>query len=249
MTIKSVIVGGTRGIGLALARRWSQEGHQLSIVSRHVPAKENQLPHATYASIDLFETKALASRVADLGQTAGAINHLVFFQRHRGEGDTWDGELAVSLTSTKVFVDGLVDSGHFAGEGPHSIVVIGSVASRFVAREQSLAYHIGKAGLAQMVRYYAVRLGSRGIRVNAVSSSAVVKDENRAYYERHADVSGLYRDICPLGRMATSEDIVNAVDFLASDRAGFITGQELFVDGGLSLQWHESMATQVKGID
>lgn len=247
--MKSVIVGGTRGIGLALASRWSQDGQQLFIVSRNVPTKENQLPHATYVSMDLTETKMLPSKVADLAQAAGAINHLVFFQRYRGEGDTWDGELAVSLTSTKMLVDGFVDRGHFAGNGPHSIVVIGSVVSRFIASEQPLAYHIGKAGLAQLVRYYAVRLGSQGIRVNAISSSAVVKDGNRAFYEGNEELSALYHGICPLGRMATSEDIVNAVDFLASERAGFITGQELFVDGGLSLRWHESMARHVKGIE
>jgi len=247
--MKSMIVGGTRGIGLALSRRWSEEGQQLSIISRHVPAKENRLSNAKYRSIDLLDTKTLGLEVAELGQTTGAINRLVFFQRYRGEGDTWEGELAVSLTSTKIFVDGLVDCGHFAGEGQHSIVIIGSLASRFVTREQSLAYHVSKAGLVQLVRYYAVHLGSQGIRVNAVSSSAVIKDENRAFYECNQDVSDLYQEISPLGRMARSEDIVNAVDFLSSDHASFITGQELLVDGGLGLQWHESMARQIRGID
>jgi NAD(P)-dependent dehydrogenase (short-subunit alcohol dehydrogenase family) len=248
--IKSVIIGGTRGIGLALAKRWSEEGQELFIVSRNIPVQEDQLTHATYFSMDLTQTKELPSKIADLMRATGDVNNLVFFQRYRGEEDSWDGELSVSLTSTKIFIDCFVVQGSFSKKDSPSITVIASVASRFIAGNQTLAYHVGKAGLIQLVRYYAVRLGPLGIRVNAISSSTVVKDENRTYYEEgNKKLKDLLSAICPLGRMATSVDLLNTVDFFASEKAGFITGQELFVDGGLSLKWHESLAQHVKGTE
>jgi NAD(P)-dependent dehydrogenase (short-subunit alcohol dehydrogenase family) len=246
--MKSVIVGGTRGIGLALARHWHGAGHDLAVVARRRPEPPAELAGAAYHGLDLADPASLERRVQEVAEASGRINHLVFFQRARGDGDTWDRELAVSLTATKVFIETFVARGCFGAAEPRSIVVVASAASRAIASEQPAGYHVAKAALAQLVRYYAVQLGAAGIRVNAVSSSAVVKDENRAFYDAHPELTGLYRDVCPLGRMATAQDVVDAVEFLASDKAGFITGHELFVDGGLSLRWQESLARQVKGL-
>jgi 3-oxoacyl-[acyl-carrier protein] reductase len=100
---------------------------------------------------------------------------------------------------------------------------------------------VAKAGLETIVRYYAVKWGPAGIRVNGVAPSAFIKDESKAYHATNPDVSARMAKLTPLRRMGTVADAAEAVMFLASERAGFITGQNLIVDGGLTLQLQTSL--------
>ena len=117
-----------------------------------------------------------------------------------------------------------------------------------MARNQTLAYHTSKAALRQMARFYAVKLGTQGIRVNIVSPCTFVKAESAAYYDGQTALQGMYAKITPLGRMGTARDVADTIAFLCGPKAGFITGQELAVDGGLSLMLQDAMAREVAGI-
>jgi len=97
------------------------------------------------------------------------------------------------------------------------------------ARNSSEIYGATKAALIQMTRYFAVHLAARGIRVNAVSPGGI-----RNELSQREEFVNNYSARCPLGRLATADDIVGAVLFLASDCASYITGHNLLVDGGLS---------------
>lgn len=100
-----------------------------------------------------------------------------------------------------------------------------------------------------MVRYYAVTLGPRRIRVNSVSPGTVLKDESKDFYLKNEQLYNLYKGIIPLGRMGTAEEVANVVAFLCSSKASFITGQNIVVDGGLSLIWQETLARKVASLD
>jgi NAD(P)-dependent dehydrogenase (short-subunit alcohol dehydrogenase family) len=104
---------------------------------------------------------------------------------------------------------------------------------------------MAKAALIQMVRYYAVALGHRGIRVNAISPGTTVKDESKAFYAEHPELEQLYRDIIPLGRMGTADDVADVMVFLVSGASSFLTGQNIVLDGGVSLQAHESLVRRL----
>lgn len=119
--------------------------------------------------------------------------------------------------------------------------MVSSIADRYVAPEQPLDYHLGKAGFTQLARYYALQLGPLAIRVNVVSPCVVAKDEASEFFDRNEWLVGRYQKFIPLGRMGRPQDIVNAIMFLASDQASYITGQNLVVDGGLTLRSHESL--------
>jgi NAD(P)-dependent dehydrogenase (short-subunit alcohol dehydrogenase family) len=167
---------------------------------------------------------------------------MVFLQRHRAGKDEFDMELAVALRATKHAIDHLVQRRCFSDDGrSNSIVLVGSIADLYVAPEQSLGYHIGKAGLSQLARYYALELGPMGIRVNTVSPCVVAKDEAREFYDKNEWLADRFRKFIPLGRMGKPQDIVNAIMFLASEQASYITGQNIVVDGGLTLRSHESL--------
>src|SRR5207302_6598845 len=125
-------------------------------------------------------------------------------------------EMAVALTATKTLIEGL--AAEFADEGDRSMVMVASVATDLVARNQTLGYHTSKAALRQMARFYAVKLGPKGIRVNTVSPCTFVKAESAAYYAGQAAVQEVYAKITPLGRMGTAREVAEAVAFLCGPR-------------------------------
>jgi NAD(P)-dependent dehydrogenase (short-subunit alcohol dehydrogenase family) len=237
----ALVVGGTRGIGRAVVDRFRADGLHVSVVGR-TPLRRPQ-PRVTSWVLDVRNPDDIEPLVADAVKRHGALSRLVLLQRFRGDGDAWQGEIETSLTASRRLIEAAVE--HFAARSDRAIVAVSSIADRYIAEEQPVSYHVGKAGLTQLVRYYAVTLGPHRIRVNAVSSGTVVKREARAFYRTHPALRQLYESIIPLGRMGQAEEVAAAVSFLCGRDASFITGQALVVDGGVSLRWHESLARRV----
>ena len=235
-----LVLGGTRGVGRAFAARAAAAGATVSIIGRTAPAGE---PPASvvYVAADLAQPDSLAPALATVA-ARGPVRAVACFQRYRGDGDAWSGEMSTSLGATRQVIEWLAD-GHAADAA--AVVVMSSVAARFIATEQPVSYHVAKAALAQMVRYYAVNLGPQGIRVNAIASGTIVKEESKAFYASHPEIGALYQRVVPLGRMCSAEDIVDMAMFLVSEQSAFVTGQEIMVDGGLSLVWQEALARQI----
>jgi NAD(P)-dependent dehydrogenase (short-subunit alcohol dehydrogenase family) len=240
----SLIVGGTRGIGRALVKTFAEENHVLSVIGRRPPPETDQLiPNVHYWMVDLLDRERLLVVLAEIIGKSGKLNNLIFLQRYRGKEDDWAGEIETTLTATKCVIEHLAEEFDEAGE--KSIVIVSSVFGRFVGEGQALSYHVAKAGLDQMIRYYAVALGPRGIRVNGVSPFTFLKEESKDFYLQNKKLYNLYQRIVPLGRMGTAEEIANVILFLCSPKASFITGQNIVVDGGLSLVWQESLARKL----
>jgi NAD(P)-dependent dehydrogenase (short-subunit alcohol dehydrogenase family) len=233
----TLVVGGSRGIGLAVVRRSVADGDVVSIIARS-EAEEASAPGATHWSIDLADAVALPAMIAEIVRANGPFRSIVLLQRFRGDGDAWHGELDVSLTATKTIVESAREA--FTTQGG-AIVIVCSNAGRFVADEQPVGYHAAKAALRQMARYYAVELGPSGIRVNCVTPGAVLKEGARG-----ATAAAALGDVTPLRRIATADDIAASVAFLCSDAAACVTGQELVIDGGLSLLLQESLVQRLK---
>jgi NAD(P)-dependent dehydrogenase (short-subunit alcohol dehydrogenase family) len=122
--------------------------------------------------------------------------------------------------------------------------MVGSMAGRFIVGEQPVGYHVAKASINQLVRYYAVALGPKGIRVNGVSPGTIARD-SQGPSSAQEELGQLSKRIIPLGRMGTALDVAQAVEFLCSPEASFITGQEIVVDGGLSLRSQEAVAREL----
>lgn len=239
-----LVVGGTRGSGRAVVRRFAGAGHSVSILGRRRPAEADALGSAAFfCQTDLDVPAARQAAIEACVTRLGPLRHLVFCQRYRADGDAWAGELSVSVSATDEIIRLAVP--RFDDASDHSIAIIGSMASRLVYQEQPVGYHVAKAALTQVVRFYAVQLGPLHIRVNAVLPSIVVKEESQSHYADNAQLRELYNALTPLGRVGTSDDIADVVEFLCSGRASFITGQEIVVDGGVSLVGHTSVAARL----
>lgn len=230
----SLLTGGTRGIGSVIADVLRDRGDHVITVSRRKLNDENHI------SADLSSEKQISQISRRIGPKS--INNLIFCHRYRGE--SWEKEFQISLDAVHHIIENL--SKHLTNDA--SIVIISSNASRFIMGEQSLAYHAARAALESLTRYYAVRLGTQGTRCNCVLPTSVIKPENKDFFTSDNPVTQLIKDITPLKRMGEASDVAHLVEFLCSDKASFITGQSIFVDGGLSVVGHESIARRLKGL-
>ncbi|MFM8290491.1 MAG: SDR family NAD(P)-dependent oxidoreductase [Planctomycetia bacterium] len=229
-----VIVGGSRGLGRAFSVAMVAEGHAVSVLARSRGDVAGVMYHE--CDLDTIDAPTVLDAVSCAG---GEIDALACFQRYRGTSDEWAGEFQTTLTATKSLIENSPRT--FASHGLRSIVLVSSVNALFISPALPPGYHVAKAALCQMARYYACTLGPLGIRVNAVCPSTFVKPETERHYAARPDVVARLAAASPLGRMASYRDVNEAVGFLLGERASFITGQTLVVDGGISLRWPEHL--------
>jgi NAD(P)-dependent dehydrogenase (short-subunit alcohol dehydrogenase family) len=238
----TLVVGGTRGIGQALARILAEKGHKVSVIGRRLPPAvvDQNRSNVRYWLLDLADRETLLKGLREIIREFGKLANIVFFQRYRGKEDNWLGEIETSLTATRMIIENVIDDFEESGG---SIVIVSSINSHFISKDLSVGYHVAKAALNQMARYYAVVLGPRGIRINSVSPGTVLKEENRDFYFTNQRLLNFYKRIAPRRRMGTAEEVADIIAFLLSSKAALITGQDIVADCGVSLQWQESLSS------
>jgi NAD(P)-dependent dehydrogenase (short-subunit alcohol dehydrogenase family) len=231
-----IMIGASSPLAVASSAEFLARGDTLSLVSRK--GADLPLPHGQHGySFDLNDLSGVREVFLRMVGENGPAERICFFQRYREDAsNSWDGEYNVSLRATSRFIEEF--EGQPASENDKSIVIVSSPADDRVVLEQSASYHAFKAGLSQLVRYYAMALGTAGIRVNGVKPAIVLKPRAEHFYDDNPDLVKLFNGVTPIGRMGRPSDIANAVLFLSSPLASYITGQILSVDGGLSL--HEA---------
>jgi NAD(P)-dependent dehydrogenase (short-subunit alcohol dehydrogenase family) len=219
----------------------------VSVVGRSAtPPDDLSVGNIRNYEADINDKVALTRVLDDIVRDNGKLNYCVFLQRYRGKGDDWEGEFQTSLTATKNIVEHLTSQ--FSDSQDNGIVMVSSVFAKHVGEGQAISYHVAKAGLDQMMRFYALNLGSKKIRVNGLTPFTFLKEESKSFYTQNKPLLDLYESIVPLKRMATTEDSANVITFLCSPQASFVTGQNITVDGGLSLHWPESLARRLMNV-
>jgi NAD(P)-dependent dehydrogenase (short-subunit alcohol dehydrogenase family) len=239
----ALLIGGTKGLGKVVANDMSLRGDTVSIIGRNKSDFDSDNIHSY--GVDITDYDNIRNTINKIIDKNGPLNYCIFLQRYRGGGDQWSGEIETTLSATKNIVE-CVSSGF--GDNDNCIIMVGSVFSRYVGEGQALSYHIAKAGLEQMMRYYALNLGKKGVRVNGIMPFTFLKEESKEFYFNNKELMGLYEKITPLDRMGATEDCSNLIMFLCSPLASFITGQNILIDGGMSLHWPESLVRNMNGI-
>lgn len=216
--INTLVIGGTSGIGKDIVKFLRSKKHHVITVSRK---KVNSSQHLTFDILNddiLYLKKSLKKK----------INYLIFSQRYRGDDD--NDHLIISLKWVSDFLEIMQD--FFLKEA--SIVILGSIASDFFIKEQSAIYHASRGALKSLVKYYAVLLGKKGIRVNSISPDFVIKESNRIYLKKNPNLIKKFKRLIPLQKVCTSKDISYLINFLCSKQSTFLTGQNIILDGGLT---------------
>jgi NAD(P)-dependent dehydrogenase (short-subunit alcohol dehydrogenase family) len=236
----ALVTGAARGIGLAVAKRFLVEGWHVALLDI-----ENQLLHGAVAALadpdntlslhcDVSDAAAVAAAIATVEARFGRLDALVnnagvavFAPLLETSDDDWNRVLAVNLTGPFICAKAAVPLMRDHGGG--AIVNITSISAVRASTLRS-AYGTSKAGLAHLTKQLAVELASLGIRVNGVAPGPVETAMAKAVHT--PAIRADYHDAIPLNRYGLEEELAEAVFFLCSDRASYITGQILAVDGG-----------------
>jgi len=253
----AIVTGGAQGIGGATARRLAEEGASVLIVD--IDGEEAQ------RNVERIRSAGGAAEglQADVGTLAGvhamverAVEHwgkltIVVNNAygHFGRGDAlsvtedaWDRAMDVGLKS--MFRAAKAAIPHLRAAGGGAIVNISSVHGLLVA-PRWFVYEVVKPAVIGLTRQLAVEYGPDGIRVNAICPGHIVTERLAQQWQMHPDGLRFFEQQYPLRRTGTPVEIANAVVFLCSDEASFITGQALVVDGGLSIQLQEDLSVRL----
>lgn len=241
----ALVTGGATGIGFGTAQAFARSGATVVIAGRRaergaqaVESIRSEGGKALFIQADVAQeeqVEALMSQIMErFGRldcafnNAGVLNMKPLTDYTLAE---WNNLIATNLTGIwlgmKYQIPAMLQSGHGA------IVNMSSV-SAVAGMSYTSAYAATKGGVISLTIAAAIEYAKRGIRVNAISTGAVRTEMTDAHMT--ADIEAQIGALYPLGRIGKEQDIADAVLFLCSDASSFITGQNLMVDGGFTIQ-------------
>jgi len=237
---RAVITGGGSGIGRATARRMADEGASVAVIdingdaAHEIAAEIGGSAHVA----DVTDADGLRGAVDAASAAMGGIT--IMFNNagvgnqsplHEWAPEEWDRMLAVNLTGVYLGFRAAVP--HIRASGGGSIVSTASISGTRPAAGEA-PYAAAKAGVAAITASAALEYGP-GIRVNAVSPGMILTALTEPLLQFLPHERARFERTTPLGRIGEPDDIAGVVVFLCSDLARFITGQNIVVDGGMTL--------------
>ncbi len=240
---KAIVTGGSRGIGRAICELLAEEGCDVALCARGEAGVEEAVTalagkgvRAHGGIVDVADTKALRGWVAAAAGQLGGLDVFVANVSALAQAmdeDSWRRSLEIDVMGTVAGVEAALPLLEKSAAG--SIVVLGTTGAVEIAGAPR-PYASVKAALVPYVKALARNLAPKGIRANMVSPGNVYFKGGvwNTVEESSPDVFKTMLSRNPMGRMGTPREVANAVVFLASPRASFITGTNLIIDGALT---------------
>ncbi|WP_295688856.1 SDR family oxidoreductase [uncultured Brevibacterium sp.] len=240
----AVVSGGASGIGASVTRRLLDDGAQVAVLdysaenlARFADSNTAHADRLLTLEVDVADSAAVNAAVSAFTARTGRLDIAVANAGIGGVGGVAELDDASWRAVQSVVVDGvfhlcraalphLIDTGS-------SIVTTSSISGLGGDRRMA-AYAAAKGAVINLTRSMAVDYGRRGVRVNSVAPGPVATSILRPALDRSPELTETYAQRIPLGRIAEPEEIAEAILFLASEKASFINGVVLPVDGGLT---------------
>jgi glucose 1-dehydrogenase len=252
---KNVLVtGGSSGIGQAIAVRFAQYGANVAINYLRAPQEAAGTEEQVHACVHRVRQEGVrdvlvqgdVAREDDVvrmvGEAAAGLGGLDVLVNNAGiqisrpseelSAADFDRVLAVNLRGS--FVAAREAIRHFLTEDQQGAIVNVSSVHQVIPKPGYLGYSASKGGMQNLTRTLALEYAARGIRVNGIGPGATVTPINRAWIDDPVKRAAVEEHI-PMRRAGEADEMAGVACFLASDMATYITGQTLFVDGGLTL--------------
>jgi glucose 1-dehydrogenase len=252
---KNVLVtGGSSGIGQAIAVRFAEHGANVAINYLRQPdeAKETaDQVHACVAKVqqegvrdvlvgaDVSKEDEVVRMVGEAVEGLGGIDVLVNnagiqISRPSDELSSADFDKVLAVNLRGAFMCAREAIKHFLEEDTAGSIVNISSVHQLIPKPDYLGYSVSKGGMQNLTRTLALEYAGRGIRVNGIGPGATITPTNSAWIEDPVKKEMVESHI-PMARAGTADEMAGVTCFLASDDAAYITGQTIFVDGGLTL--------------
>ena len=240
---KALVTGGTRGIGRAICEQLAEEGCDVALCARSagpvaetVAALEQKGVNAWGGSVDVADLAALKSWVGEAANALGGVDIFVANVSALAQGmdeNAWRKGFEIDVMATVFGCEAALPFLEKSGAG--AIVVVGSTAMAEVYGP-TRSYAAVKATLIPYVKGLARNLADKNVRANVVSPGNVYFKGGvwNIVEERNPEMFKSMLGRNPTGRMGTPQEVADAVTFLASPRASFITGTNLIIDGALT---------------
>lgn len=232
----AIVTGGSRGIGRAIVEGFAAEGAHVFALDREPPVfpftanqhfHQGDVADPTFWQTMINEVQTHFGKLDVLVNNAGIIDHAKI---HELQLDEWDRAVAVNQTAVMLGMRSAIPGMLASGGG--AIVNISSIWGS-VAAGGAASYHATKAAVRNLTKNAAITYAKRGIRANSVHPGLIQtpivdlqEEEKTAWVIAQT----------PMGRMGRPEDIAKGVLYLASEDAAFVTGTELYIDGGYTAQ-------------
>jgi glucose 1-dehydrogenase len=249
-----LITGGSSGIGQAIAVRFAEYGANVAINYLRQPEEAGETAEQVHACVrqvqhmgvrdvlvggDVSDEDAVQTMVADVVDGLGSLDIVVnnagiqiSRPSHELSSADFDRVLAVNLRGA--FLCAREAIRHFLAEDHDGSIVNVSSVHQLIPKPNYLGYSTSKGGMQNLTRTLALEYAARGIRVNGVGPGATVTPINRAWIDDPVKRAAVEEHI-PMRRAGDAQEMAGVTCFLASDLAAYITGQTIFVDGGLTL--------------
>lgn len=254
-----IVTGGSSGIGLDTAKIFKDgkviiTGRNEEKLIEATEGLKNEGLDAYYKVADVTDKEAL-NELFEYAKSLGKIKTLVNSAGVSGVGSNMELTFNIDLVGSALILEELLEY----AEEDLSVIMISSMMGHtvpanpdydpilenpleegafknlepFLNGSADMAYNFSKKGVQLLVVKYASKFGQKGARINSISPGIIMTPMAEAAYDAHKELMDNMLAMTPANRFGKPEDITNAVEFLAGDKATFITGTDIKVDGGL----------------